>query len=131
MRGLRIGRRSKYNTALRKKDKPCVDGYVFDSIREKDYYLELKLRKSSGDVKEFQVKPKFWIAIRRAEHNLFYLGIWVKKPTQKDADTILFTYTPDFVVDDELVDVKGFITPEFKLKAKMMAALGLPVKIVK
>lgn|SRR5574341_536647 len=112
-----------------------MDGLKFDSKREMAYYQELKLRKKAGDIKFFSVKPilkiisykKMWPTKRR-EQVIGY--VWGRTFNKKEWN-LLFSYTPDFVVDGEVVDVKGFITPEFRLKAKILAALGMPVKIVK
>ena len=108
-----------------------LDGYVWDSIREKEYYQELKLRKLGGDIKKFIVKPTFWIAITKNSVGQFCIGVWQERPPKQVNDGILFRYTPDFLVDDELVDVKGKATEAFRIKARTMAALGLPVRIVK
>jgi len=108
------------------------NGIKFDSLRERAYYDELQLRKKAGDVKVIKVKPKYWIATLIDEwptEHITSMRVFKNKPP-KNYQTC-FTYIPDFVVDGELTDVKGFITSEFKLKAKIMAALGLPIKIVK
>ena len=104
------------------------DGYKFDSLRERAYYDELKLRQKAGDVKEFQVKPTYYFykTISFYDHKP-YLGVSDKKLPLK----AVFTYTPDFVVDGELQDVKGVQTAVFRLKAKITAALLMPIKIVK
>src|SRR4030067_216667 len=108
-----------------------LDGYKFDSKREAEYYQELCLRKKAGDVKEFEIKPAYEVGIRKYDQ-MHYLQCRRKgKPSQAIWGQTVFTYTPDFVVDGELVDVKGFETPVFKLKAKILAALGLPVKAFK
>jgi hypothetical protein len=114
-----------------------LDGYKFDSKREAEYYKELCLRKKAGDVKEFKIKPKFFVIIHSPKkEELHYIDWWpggMKKdyPRFFKNVNVLFAYTPDFIVDGQLVDVKGFETPVFKLKAKILAALGLPVKVVK
>lgn len=124
--------RSKYHNV-----KVEFDGYLWDSIREKEYYQELCLRKKAGDVEEFEVKPKYWVCIQRNDGSPGddYLAFISDTKPQKDWDAdILFTYTPDFVVDGELIDVKSPATEKdstFRLKARILAALGLPVKVVK
>jgi len=134
--------RAKYNTALEKKDKPTEDGFIFDSLVELKYYQELKLRKMAGEIKEFEVKVKYYIYTTKTGQigriNLLSLGCttnWTFLSGKKPEDvSLLFTYTPDVVVDDELVDVKSPSTEKnstFRLKARMLKALGLPIKVVK
>lgn len=93
------------------------DGYVFDSIAEKNYYL---LHKNNKNMK-MQVKFPLTDTMR-------FEGKTIRK----------MTYTPDFVFyDDEgnitrVVDVKGFATNEFKVKAKVfMSKYQIPLYIAK
>ena len=123
---MKIAGKSKYRNVKCERD-----GYHFDSLRERAYYDELVLRKKAGDVKEFEVKPKYWIALlidEWATENITSIAIFKNKPP-KNWQT-WFTYTPDFVVDGELIDVKGKATNEFKRTAKLFRILGLPIKIV-
>lgn len=87
-------KKSKYNA-----NKVEIDGIKFDSIKEADYYNELKLRLQAGEIKGF---------CRQAE---FILGNNVR-------------YKADFVVfnndgTSEIIDVKGFKTDIYKLKKKL------------
>lgn len=97
--------------------KVTVDGHRFDSKREAAYYGELKQREKAGEVFEVEMQRPFSIVIN---------------------GQLVCTYKADFHFWDEkakrrrVVDVKGFATPEFKLKAKLMrAVLGLEVEVVK
>lgn len=89
------------------------DGYRFDSIAEKDYYI-----------------------LHRKDKNMKMQVPFVLTETMKfDGKTIRkMTYTPDFVFynDDgtikKVVDVKGFATDTFKVKAKVfMAKYNIPL----
>lgn len=122
---VRIGGRSKYRNV-----KIEYDGYLWDSKAECEYYKELCLRKKAGEVKKFEVKPKFYI-FQRWDNILEvdWCEVWGPK-----CKGLLFTYTPDFIVDGELVDVKSPATEKdstFRLKARILKALGMPIKIVK
>lgn len=81
--------------------KPCqADGLKFPSKAEKRFYEELKLLKKEGIV-------------------LFF----IRQPTFDLPGSI--TYRADFMVfytdgNVEIIDVKGFETPEFKIKKKLL-----------
>ena len=89
------------------------DGYVFDSIAERDYYL---LHRKD---KNMEMQVKFVLT-----ETMKFEGKTIRK----------MTYTPDFVFynDDgtikKVVDVKGFATDTFKVKAKVfMAKYNIPL----
>lgn len=87
-------KKSKYNNKRIK-----LDGHLFDSKKEADYYCELKLRLSAGDIRGFCIQPKFILT----------------------ADII---YIADFIVFENdgnvrIVDVKGIETDVFKLKKRL------------
>lgn len=89
------------------------DGYVFDSIAERDYYL---LHRKD---KKMILQVKFVLT-----ETMKFEGKTIRK----------MTYTPDFVFynDDgtikKVVDVKGFATDTFKVKAKVfMAKYNVPL----
>lgn len=95
-------RRNKFNVSP-KENRTC-DGITFDSKKEMAYYQELLLRKKAKDITDFTMQTPF----------VFTLG--GKK---------MFTYFADFVVnykngDQEIIDVKGFLTPLFRLKRKII-----------
>lgn len=105
-------RRSKYRNR-----KTVVDGITFDSKREAAYYSELKLREKAGEVYEVELQRPFALTVN---------------------GKLICTYRSDFHFFDAIanrrrvVDTKGFVTPEFKLKAKLMQAVhGIEVEIVK
>ena len=79
--------------------KTSVDGHVFDSKKEAEYYSELKLKLRAGAVKGFCLQPIFILA-----------------PDLK--------YKADFIVFNldntvEIIDVKGFKTKEYITKKKV------------
>lgn len=93
-----------------------VDGYSFDSKKEGEKYLELKLLKTQGSVRDFSVHPKFEIIPK------------FEKDGQKYRAS---KYIADFEVfyadgRHEIIDIKPFskkngyfLTPVFKLKARL------------
>ena len=86
------------------------DGYTFDSIREKNYYIKLKLLEKSGKIKELELQKEFELQPSFKLNN---------KTSRK------ITYRADFTYktteDDKLhvVDVKGFRTDVYRLKKKL------------
>lgn len=90
-----------------------IDGYKFDSKAEGKYYLDLKLRKSAGDIVDFELQPEYVIQ---------------EKFRDRYGACREIKYRADFLVVHnngmrEIVDVKGFKTIEFKIKWKMMRKL--------
>ncbi len=83
-----------------KSTKTSVDGHTFDSVKEANFYNELKLRLKANDIKGFCLQPIFILA-----------------PELK--------YKPDFIVFNndgtyDVIDVKGFRTKEYIVKKKIL-----------
>ena len=86
---------SKYNSK-----KTTIDGIAFDSKDEAKYYEVLKIKKSKGEIYNFELQPKFILIEGFKKGGKTYRQI---------------TYTPDFLIyhidgTEELVDVKGMMT---------------------
>ena len=95
---------SKYNNK-----KTIVDGIVFDSRDESLYYQALKNMKEKGSIKDFRLQPKFILQEAFAKNGKKYRAI---------------NYIADFkVINNDssfyVVDVKGMLTTEFKIKMKL------------
>lgn len=91
---------SKYN-AIRVK----VDGINFHSIKESKRYGELKLLERAGKIRNLELQPRFDIAIN-GKHCFFWKGD--------------FSY---FEGEARIVeDVKGFLTPMYRLKKRCIEA---------
>ncbi len=105
-------KRSKYGNR-----KTVVNGITFDSKREAAYYGELLQRAKAGEIDEVELQKPFVLSIN---------------------GSLVCTYRADFAFYDRrerrprVVDVKGVVTPEFRIKAKLMWAIhGIEVEIVK
>ena len=91
-----------------------VDGIKFPSKLEATRYVELKTMARAGIISEF----RHWVTYKLYVHDL-----------------LICKYIADFVYLDEagatvVEDAKGVITPEFRLKKKLMwACLGIDVKL--
>ena len=97
-------RRPKYNAR-----KTEVDGYVFASHAEARRYSELKLLEEAvGIINGLELQPKFALIVNGEK-----IGTYV-------AD---FAYT-DLALQKRIIeDVKGFKTPVYRLKKKLVEAL--------
>ena len=96
---------NKYNNK-----KTIVDGIKFDSEMESHYYLYLKQLKEMGEVVDFVLQPTYLL------QEGFNLNGKRIRP---------ITYKADFKViykdgHEEVIDVKGKLTEEFKIKRKML-----------
>lgn len=95
---------SKYNAR-----KASVNGIVFDSKLEGDYYLMLKEKLENGEIRTFERQPVFLLQDKFKKNGKTFRKI---------------EYKADFKIihndgSIEIVDVKGFETPEFRLKRKL------------
>jgi len=98
--------------------KTVIDGITFDSKAEGDYYAALKIREKAGEVSAVEMQRPFKMLGPKGE--------------------LIATYKADFAFWDHVedrfrvIDVKGYVTREFRLKRKMMKALlGIDVEVVK
>lgn len=93
-----------------KNKKTIVDGIKFDSEMESHYYIYLKQLKEIGEVVDFVLQPSYLL------QEGFNLNGKRIRP---------ITYKADFKViykdgHEEVIDVKGKLTEEFKIKRKML-----------
>lgn len=88
------GKKSKYGAK-----KTRIDGHVFDSEKEANYYNELKIRLQAKDIRGFCLQPTF----------ILVSGLSYK------ADFIIFNNDGS----SEIIDVKGFKTKEYIAKKKV------------
>lgn len=89
-----------------------VDGIKFHSMAESKRYQELKLLQKAGEIEKFELQPKFEIVSGYKDPAT---GKRVA-PTYYIAD-FRVTYPDGRVVVE---DVKGFITPIYRLKKKLV-----------
>ena len=95
---------SKYNNR-----KTIVDGITFDSRDEALYYEALKDMKEKRLIKDYELQPKYLLQESFAKDGKRYRAMY---------------YIADFRVinnDDSfcIVDIKGMLTTEFKIKMKL------------
>jgi hypothetical protein len=95
------------------KEQRTCDGIVFASKREMKVYQDLALLKKAKKIKSFELQPVFEL---------------LPKPNR-------VKYIADFKVinndgSEEIWDVKGFETPDFKIKKKMMTYFHPKVNLI-
>ena len=101
-----------YKQSKYKNKKVEYNGIKFDSQKERNYYIKLKLLEEKGKIKDLKLQVKYELQPK------FQIG---NKTYQK------ITYKADFSyisIDDNklhVVDVKGFKTKEYLLKKKILA----------
>lgn len=97
-----VTKRSKYRNV-----KVEVDGIKFDSKKEAKYYGKLKMLKLSGDVQEFTLQPRYDFKLNGVNLGFYkadFLVIWKSGKVQ-------------------VTDCKGFRTPVYQLKKKLLLAI--------
>lgn len=100
------------------RNKRCeLDGFKFDSLMERNYYIDLKLRQRAGEIDSITIHPKWSITL---------------------AGRKICTVVLDFSFRDvktgckHYIDVKGMDTPVSRLKRKLLEAQEcLIVEVVK
>lgn len=115
-----LRRPSKYRA-----QRTTVDGHTFASKKEAKRYQELRLLEKAGKIAGLELQPKFPIDIRNYHGGLTHVSTYV-------AD---FRYRLGGVVNGLTVyvveDVKGFKTPVYRLKKKLVeAGYGIEIKEV-
>ena len=95
---------TKYNNK-----KTVFDGITFDSKDESLYYQALKDMKNNGSIKDFELQPKFLLQEGFEKDGKKY------KPIKYIADFRVINNNDSFYV----VDIKGMLTTEFKIKLKL------------
>ena len=92
-----------------------VDGIMFDSKKEAKRYSELKLLEKAGQIHNLELQPKFECIVKE------------KKICTYRADFSYFDKFQRGVLGQEgtmvVEDVKGFITPVYRLKKKLVEVL--------
>nr|DAW70652.1 MAG TPA: Endonuclease [Caudoviricetes sp.] len=90
--------------------KVTVDGITFDSKKEANRYCELRLLERVGEISDLKRQVKFTLIPAQVQNG---------KVIERKC-----SYTADFVYREKdktiVEDVKGYRTPEYKIKRKLM-----------
>lgn len=103
--------------------KLAYDGEIFDSKKELNRYIELIDRLNCGEINTLQRQVKYELIPKMRDEN----GKAVRSCSYK-AD---FTYHDNITGKDVVEDVKGYRTPEYRIKRKLMLMVhGITVQEV-
>tara|TARA_R100001443_G_C3359110_1_gene178673 strand:- start:1887 stop:2261 length:375 start_codon:yes stop_codon:yes gene_type:complete len=91
--------------------KTIVDGITFDSKWESERYGQLRAMERGGIVTDLELQVKYDIVVNDI------------KICKYIADFVYKEESPDGEIKEIVEDAKGFETPEFKLKKKLMKAV--------
>ena len=112
------------------------DGITFDSKRERDRYVELKLLERAGKISDLELQKSFELipAQYEATNEVYKKGVNAGKPKQGKCIEKAVTYKADFAYVDEngntvVEDVKGMRTKDYIIKRKLMLFVhGIRIK---
>ena len=109
-----------YKQSKYKNKKVIYNGIKFDSQKERNYYIKLKLLEDKGKIKDLKLQVKFELQPKFKSGN-------------KNIQAI--SYIADFTYLDEenklhIIDTKGVRTDVYKIKKKMMQYIGLEIEEV-
>lgn len=104
--------------------KVVADGQTFDSKKEYTEWLKLELKQKNGEIRDLHRQVRFELIPKQVDED----GKCLERAC---------TYIADFVFEDcktgetVIVDAKGFRTPEYRIKKKLMLWLhGIKIKEV-
>lgn len=104
----RSTRKGKYNASGRHED-----GQWFASSAEADRYLQLKAMEAAGMIERLRCQPQFVMNINSQRITVY----------RADFAYIEIDQERGIALRSIVEDVKGMITPEYRLKSKMFRAL--------
>ena len=116
--------RSKYKAV-----KTTIDGITFDSKKEAKRYTELKLLEKTGMITHLELQPEYQITINGAKickykADFRYFTVRAEN-NERSYNSKGEWQTPTMTGDKEgqiVEDVKGFKTPIYRLKKKLVEA---------
>ena len=116
--------RSKYKAV-----KTTIDGVTFDSKKEAKRYTELKLLEKAGHITHLELQPEYQITINGAKICKYKADFRYFTVRQENNEQYYNSkgewQTPTMTGDKEgqiVEDVKGFKTPIYRLKKKLVEA---------
>ncbi|QJX81024.1 DUF1064 domain-containing protein (plasmid) [Priestia megaterium] len=90
-------------------NKIVINDIKFDSMLEANYYLHLLKEKEQGSIIDFDLKPSFTLQPSFKKNDKKF------HPIKYIADFSVFLLSGETLI----VDTKGVITPDFKIKQKL------------
>ena len=91
-----------------------INGHCFDSVAERNRYLILDSWRQDGEIKDLELQPKFLL-----QNGFIYNG-----KSERAINYIADFKYVDIATNQTIVeDVKGVVTPEYRLKRKLFLNL--------
>lgn len=131
---MRIKSKQKQNKY--RNNKVCIDGIVFDSIKESQAYIVLRQKQADGIISNLVLQPKWELQPKLTETYIKHLKTKDKVCERTILQPIVYTADFSFKFNDKLVviDVKGSkftISKDFPLRIKMLKYhYGLDVDVI-
>jgi hypothetical protein len=106
--------------------KVVYDGIVFDSVKEKRRYIELKLLEKAGKIQDLELQKAFILIPAQYEqtNEVYTKGKKAGQPKQGKCLEKAVTYKADFCYIENgkrvVEDTKGFKTKDYVIKRKLM-----------
>lgn len=103
-----------------------IDGIRFASQKEARRYLELKLLEKAGEVRNVELQPKFELHV-----NTKRIGFYKGDFKYEERARVMGESGIEFAWQSVVEDVKGFLTPVYRLKKRIVAAeYGIEIREV-
>ena len=116
--------RSKYKAV-----KTTIDGITFDSKKEAKRYTELKLLEKAGHITHLELQPEYQITINGAKickYKADFRYFTVRAENTARSNITIGEWQPPTMAGDKegqiVEDVKGFKTPIYRLKKRLVEA---------
>lgn len=100
--------------------KVTFDGITFDSLKEAQHYAELKIMQRAGEIKDLERQVRFVLIPAQYEHPApAKKGKMLERECSYIADFMYWEKGPNGW-EKVVEDTKGFKTPEYIIKRKLM-----------
>ena len=99
-----------YKTSKYKNKKAIYDGIEFDSLKERNHYMGLKMLERAGEIKDLELQKSFTLQPAFKKNGTSYRAITYK------ADFVYLDLRTNKIVVE---DTKGFKTEVYKIKKKL------------
>jgi len=106
--------------------KLVVDGITFDSTKEGNRYIDLKILQKEGIISKLEIQPDFPLEVNGRP-------VKIRSPKRPNGTKVKYIADFSYTQDGEYIveDVKGFDTPLSRLKRAIVEAIyGIEIKIV-
>jgi predicted ATP-dependent endonuclease of OLD family len=102
-----------------------IDGIIFASKKEGNYYIHLKDKRVQGEIKDFKMQVPFELVPAQREVRTVGFRKDGSPINKEKVAELAVKYVADFVVEHpdgtlEVIDTKGMRDAKYKIKKKLM-----------